>query len=139
VFNTFDILGIPLQRQGNVLVLERGSVGVEDACSGIRSLTACLFAGSFLAAVFLNRWWKKVLLVVCAMVFAFVMNIFRSLFLTTWAHLYGSDSIEGKVHDITGYAVLGFTCIGLLLLLPLFNLKLHAEGEDEEDDPPTER
>lgn len=131
VFNAFDILGIPLERQGNVLILEKGSVGVEDACSGIRSLTACLFAGSFLAAVFLNRWWKKVLLVLCAMIFAFIMNIFRSLFLTTWAHLYGADSIEGKVHDITGYAVLGFTCVGLLLLLPIFNLRL--QNDDDED------
>lgn len=136
VFNVFDILGIPLERQGNVLILEKGQVGVEDACSGIRSLTACLFAGSFLAAVFLNRWWKKVLLVACAMLFAFIMNIFRSLFLTAWAHMYGSESIEGKVHDMTGYAVLGFTCVGLLLLLPIFNFRLKiedsADGLEEE-------
>lgn len=131
VFNVFDILGIPLERQGNVLILEKGRVGVEDACSGIRSLTACLFAGSFLAAVFLNRWWKKVLLVACAMVFAFIMNIFRSLFLTVWAHLHGSESIAGTVHDVTGYAVLGFTCVGLLLLLPLFNFRLEL-GEEED-------
>ncbi len=133
VFHTFDILGIPLERRGNVLMLENGSVGVEDACSGIRSLTACLFAGSFLAAVFLNKWWKKVLLVACAMVFAFIMNIFRSLFLTFWAHLHGSESIAGKVHDMTGYAVLGFTCVGLLLLLPIFNFKLNVDGDEEAD------
>ncbi|MEM0965151.1 MAG: exosortase/archaeosortase family protein [Verrucomicrobiota bacterium] len=136
VFNTFDILGIPLERQGNVLILEKGRVGVEEACSGIRSLMACLFAGSFLAAVFLNKWWKKILLVACAMLFAFIMNIFRSLFLTTWAHLYGSDAIAGTVHDVTGYAVLGFTCVGLLILLPLFNLRLNLETftEDDPDD-----
>ncbi len=133
VFNTFDILGIPLERQGNVLILEKGQVGVEDACSGIRSLTACLFAGSFLAAVFLNRWWKKILLVACAMVFAFIMNLFRSLFLTSWAHLYGSDAIAGKVHDITGYAVLGFTCVGLLLLLPIFNFRLQEDESPDAD------
>tara|TARA_R100000027_G_scaffold62209_2_gene54183 strand:- start:18970 stop:19941 length:972 start_codon:yes stop_codon:yes gene_type:complete len=140
VFNVFDILGIPLEREGNTLILEKGRVGVEDACSGIRSLTACLFAGSFLAAVFLNRWWKKILLVVCAMLFAFIMNIFRSLFLTGWASMYGSDAIAGKVHDITGYAVLGFTCIGLLLLLPLFNfsLKLEDMPEGEEESPADE-
>ena len=134
VFNVFDILGIPLQREGNTLILEKGRVGVEDACSGIRSLTACLFAGSFLAAVFLNRWWKKILLVVCAMIFAFIMNIVRSLFLTSWAHVYGSDAIAGKVHDITGYAVLGFTCVGLLLLLPLFNFRLKLEETSYSDE-----
>lgn len=127
VFNSFDLLGFPLERQGNVLILEKGSVGVEDACSGIRSLMACLFAGSFLAAVFLDRLWKKVLLVACAMFFAFVMNIFRSLFLTAWAYLYGSEAIAGKVHDVTGYAVLIFTSIGLLILLPIFNFRFKLE------------
>ncbi len=133
VFNVFDILAIPLERQGNVLILEKGQVGVEDACSGIRSLTACLFAGSFLAAVFLQRWWKKVLMIVCAMIFAFIMNIFRSLFLTSWAHLHGSESIAGTVHDVTGYAVLGFTCVGLLLLLPIFNFRVNLEGPGDGD------
>lgn len=132
VFTTFDLLALPLERQGSILILpNQDYVGVEDACSGIRSLTACLFAGSFLAAVYLNRFWKKVLMVACAMVLAFVGNIFRSLFLTAWAYAYGSQAIDGKVHDITGYAVLGFTMVGLLILLPIFNFRL------EDDLPPS--
>ena len=96
-------------------------VGVADAFSGIRSLTGCPFAGSFLAAVFLDRFWKKILLVGVAMGLAFVTNLLRSLFLTAWAYAYGSDAIGGHLHDITGYAVLGLTSAGLLCLLPLFN------------------
>lgn len=121
VFTVFSLLGYPLIQEGNVLVLPLGSVGVADACSGIRSLTACLFAGSFLAAVFLDKMWKKVLLVFVAMGFAFLTNLMRSLFLTAWAYAYGSEAIEGKMHDATGYAVLGLTSVGLLCLLPLFN------------------
>ena len=121
VFTVFSLLGYPLIQEGNVLVLPLGSVGVADACSGIRSLTACLFAGSFLAAVFLDKFWKKILLVAIAMGLAFFTNLLRSLFLTAWAYAYGSDAIEGHLHDATGYAVLGLTSIGLLCLLPLFN------------------
>ena len=121
VFTVFSLLGYPLIQEGNVLVLPLGRVGVADACSGIRSLTGCLFAGSFLAAVFLDRFWKKVLLVAVAMGFAFFTNLLRSLFLTAWAYAYGSDAIEGRLHDITGFAVLGLTCVGLLCLLPLFS------------------
>ena len=55
VASVFDLLGLPLEQQGNVLALPTGKVGVEEACSGIRSLTGCLFAGSFLAAVFLEN------------------------------------------------------------------------------------
>ncbi|MFI5338153.1 MAG: exosortase/archaeosortase family protein, partial [Opitutales bacterium] len=92
---SFDLLGYPIEQQGNVLVLPRGSVGVADACSGIRSLTACLFAGSFLGSVFFDRLWKKVFLVVASMGFAFIMNLGRSLFLTSWAYAYGPDAISG--------------------------------------------
>jgi exosortase len=121
---TFDMLGFPLEQQGNVLMLPKGPVGVADACSGIRSLTACLFAGSFLGATFFTETWKKVTLVVASMFFAFLMNLARSLFLTGWAYSYGPDAINGTVHDAAGYAVLGLTCVGLLLLVPLLNLKL---------------
>ena len=138
VFFTFDLLGLPIEQQGNVLVLPKGSVGVAEACSGIRSLTACLFAGSFLASVFLDRLWKKISLVVMAMMFAVLTNLIRSLFLTAWAYNYGPQAIEGFVHDAAGYAVLGLTVVGLLCLLPLFNLKFtfsEPELAREEETP----
>ncbi len=120
----FDLLGLPVEQQGNVLALPRGNVGVEDACSGIRSLTGCLFAGSFLAAIFVDRWWKKGTLIAAALLLAFGTNLARSLFLTAWAYAYGPDAITGTVHDVAGYAVLGITVASLLLLLPILNLKL---------------
>ena len=121
VFTIFSLLGYPLVQEGNVLVLPHGSVGVADACSGIRSLTGCLFAGSFLAALYLDRFWQKSLLVAAAMGLALLTNLLRSLFLTGWAYAYGSEAIEGTLHDATGYAVMVLTVIGLFLLLPLFN------------------
>lgn len=147
VFNIFDIIGYEIEREGNVLLLPEGQVGVEEACSGIRSLTACLFAGSFLASVFLNRFWKKILLVCAAMGFAVLTNMIRSLFLTLWAYHHGSEAIEehwvlplvgdiGSVHDVTGFAILGFTCIGLIMLLPVFNFSLKNYHEMDDDDVP---
>lgn len=127
----FDTLGLPIEQQGNVLALPKGNVGVEDACSGIRSLTACLFAGSFLSAVFLESWWKKIMLVGAAMGLAFLTNLARSLFLTAWAYRNGPGAIEGTVHDIAGYAVLGLTVTGLLCLLPLLNLKVSVGTSPE--------
>lgn len=132
----FDVVGAPIEQQGNVLLLPKGAVGVADACSGIRSLTACLFAGSFLGAMFLDRFWKKAALVGAALGFAFVMNLGRSLFLTAWAYNHGPDAISGTVHDAAGYAVLGLTCVGLLALVPLLNLKFASlAAEDAESSP----
>lgn len=138
VYHVFNLLGMPIILEGSVLIMANGQVGVADACTGIRSLTGCIFAGCFLAAVFLDRLWKKILLVVLAMILAFITNLMRGLFLTGWAYKYGSEAIEGKVHDITGYAVLGLTTVFLLLLLPLFQLQLlPPEDEDEDEDGDT--
>ncbi|MEM8867789.1 MAG: exosortase/archaeosortase family protein [Verrucomicrobiota bacterium] len=142
VFGVLDFLQYDIQREGNVLILnDQDRVGVEEACSGIRSLTACLFAGSFLASVFLNRFWKKIALVGVAMFLAVFTNLIRSFFLTFWAYQNGSVSIDeplvlpllgdvGSVHDATGMAILGVTCVGLICLLPIFNYKLPEFEED---------
>jgi len=118
VFFVFDALGFSLEQRGNVLVLPNGNVGVEEACSGIRSLTGCLFAGSFMAAVYLKHFWGKVALVTASLAFAIGSNLLRSLFLTGWCYRFGAHAIEGTVHDVTGYAVLGVTIIALMCVMP---------------------
>jgi len=133
VYHSFDILGYAIVREGSVLRLPEGDVGVEDACSGIRSLTACLFAGSFLGAAYFQQFWKKLFLVGTAMLFAFINNILRSLFLTAWAYAKGPTGLDmhvkvfgmdlGNVHDFTGWVVLGFTVICLLVLVKLFSFE----------------
>ena len=143
VYHTFDLLGYAVVREGSVLKLPLGDVGVEDACSGIRSLTACLFAGSFLGAVYFEQFWKKAFLVGTAMLFAFINNIFRSLFLTAWAYAKGPEGLDshvvlwgmdlGNVHDFTGWVVLGLTVICLLILVKVFSIRLVYDLPPEEN------
>ena len=123
----FNMAGLPLGREGNILIMpDHGRVGVEEACSGIRSLTACLFAGCFLGAVFLRPLWKKSVVVVSAGALALGMNFMRSLFLTGWACGHGTRAIEGPIHDAAGYAVLAFTVAGLLCLVALLRRPARA-------------
>jgi exosortase len=132
VSSLLNFLGYEIIREGNVLLLPNGSVGVEEACSGIRSLTACLFAGSFLAASYVRLVWKKLLLVFFAMCLAFLTNLLRSFILTLCAYYQGSEVIDaplvlpligdvGTLHDVTGLAILGLTTLGLIILLPIIN------------------
>lgn len=142
VYTVFDVLGYAVIREGSILRLPLGDVGVEDACSGIRSLMASLFAGSFLAAVTFKVLWKKVFLVLTAMIFAFINNIFRSLFLTAWAYAKGPGGLDGavvlfgvdlgNVHDLTGWVVLGLTVACLLLLVRIFSIQLTYQLKPEE-------
>jgi exosortase len=118
VVATFHLLGIPAVRHGNIIELVNGTVGVEEACSGIRSLISCLFAGLFFSAVLVRRPFVRTVIILAAGPLALAMNLLRSMTLTLLAN--GGVSISGFWHDATGYIVLGLTSlllVGLALLL----------------------
>jgi len=118
VLHALNLLGVPAVQSGNVITLATASVGVEEACSGVRSLVSCIVAGLFFSATLVRKPWKRVLLVVLSAPLAIGMNILRSLALTLFANA-GID-IGGSWHDFTGFAVLGVTSLilgGLALCL----------------------
>ncbi|MBL9215523.1 MAG: exosortase/archaeosortase family protein [Opitutaceae bacterium] len=118
VLETLHFLGIPARQHGNIIELASTSVGVEEACSGIRSLISCLYAGCFFAAWQVRRPAGRAVLIVAAPLLALGMNFLRSLTLTLLANR-GTD-IMGFWHDATGFAILGVTALllaGLAILL----------------------
>jgi len=118
VLAALHFLGIAASRNGNIIELANTSVGVEEACSGVRSLISCVFAGFFFSATLVQRWWARALVILLAAPLALLMNFLRSLVLTLLANR-GVD-ISGTWHDATGFAVLGVTAGilgGLALLL----------------------
>ena len=118
VLRALHLLGIGAVRHGNVIELARGSVGVEEACSGVRSLVSCVFAGILFSALLVRRPWSRVLIIGLAVPLALGMNFFRPLAHTLLANR-GVD-ITGTWHDATGFAVLGVTALllgGLALWL----------------------
>ena len=114
VMGTLHLLGIAARQHGNVIELARTTVGVADACSGIRSLLSCLFVGFFLAAWQVREPKRRWALIVIAPLLALVMNFIRSLILTLLAN--SGTAIGGTWHDATGYAILGVTTILLIWL-----------------------
>lgn len=133
-------LDYPVTRQANLIILPDGDhVGVADACSGIRSLTACVFMGSFISALFINGWIRKLVMLALSAAFAIVLNIMRNTFLTIWAYKHGSRALDfdfgghgpkdagftlGTVHDIAGYVAMGITFFLLAALIPVINFKI---------------
>ncbi|MBW7894977.1 MAG: exosortase-associated EpsI family protein [Opitutaceae bacterium] len=118
VLGALHLLGIAASRQGNIIELANTSVGVEEACSGVRSLISCVFAGIFFSATLVRRAWARALIILLAAPLALIMNFLRSLTLTLLANR-GVD-ISGTWHDLTGFAVLGLTAVilgGLAVLL----------------------
>ncbi len=112
------LLGIPAMRNGNVLILADQYVGVEEACSGIRSLIACLFAGVFMGGLLLRGVWPRAFLVLAAGAIAVLANFGRAVGLCLLA-ANGTD-INGFWHDGSAYAVLGLTVLALFGLCTAF-------------------
>jgi exosortase/archaeosortase family protein len=118
VLHMLNLFGVPAIQTGNVIILAHTSVGVEEACSGVRSLISCIVAGLFFSATLVRRPAARVLLLVLAAPLALGMNLVRSLTLTLLANA-GVD-ISGAWHDLTGFGILGVTAAtlgGLALLL----------------------
>lgn len=121
VIQTLHLFGVPARQMGNVIHLATSSVGVEEACSGIRSLLSCVYAGFFFAAWLVRSRAGRAVLIVSAPLLAIGMNFIRSLVLTLMVN--AGVEIEGFWHDVTGFAILGLTAAFLALLATILESK----------------
>lgn len=123
VFHTLHFFGVPARQHGNLIELARTTVGVAEACSGIRSLLSCVYTGFFFAAWQVRRPSHRLILIGLAPILALGMNYSRSLLLTLLAN--AGKNITGFWHDTTGYAILGVT--SALLAWLAMSLETRAE------------
>jgi exosortase len=107
-----NLLGIPALQQGSVIQLPNCRVGVDEACSGIRSLQSSLMMALFIGDQSLRQVGLRWLLVGGAVGWAVVGNIGRSLYLSLTAHRHGAEALDA-VHDTAGWSVLVVTLVGL--------------------------
>lgn len=107
-----NLMGIPAQRTGSIIQLPSGQVGVDDACSGFRSLQSSIMAGMFIGFLLFKGWGWRITLVVISVLFAILGNLGRTLFLCYQGAANGIESIKG-VHDAAGWSVMAFTAAGV--------------------------
>jgi exosortase len=128
VMDVLQFFGVPSRQHGNVIELARTTVGVEEACSGVRSLISCVYAGFFLAAWQVRRPGRRLFLIALAPLLALLMNFIRSLTLTLLAN--SGVNIAGSWHDATGFAILGSTTAILVFAA------LQLETKEKPAEPP---
>ncbi len=115
-----NLSGIPAARQAHVIILPNGQVGVDEACSGIRSLQSSLMAALFIADLILHRLSAKIAFFFLGLGLAVIGNLIRSYLLSLIAYRNGIDILE-RWHDTAGWSILAFTSIGVIFLAWLFN------------------
>lgn len=104
--------GIPAQQEGTTLVLLNCTVGVEEACSGVRSLQSSVMIALAAGEFFSLRPSRRILLLAAGFLMALASNAARTLVLTV-AGIQGGASAMGKVHDLAGLGALGGLAAGI--------------------------
>ena len=109
------LLGIPAEQAGNLIRVRDQTVGVNEACSGIRSLQTVWMASLFLGELSRMSWKRRFALVAGGVAVALAANVFRASLLVWIAAQRGTSALE-KFHDTAGVSVLVIVFVGLLLL-----------------------
>jgi exosortase len=112
---TAMLLGIPAQVEGNLIRVSSGLVGVNEACSGIRSLQTSLMIGLLFGELkrFSALW--RVVLVGGAVAIALSANFLRAVFLVCVAATRNISEIS-RWHDIAGYTIVAVVFVGTMVL-----------------------
>jgi exosortase/archaeosortase family protein len=109
------VVGVPAVQHGNVMEVATGLVGVDDACSGIRSFQACLMIALFLGELYRLSVVRRLSLCLAGFALSFLFNVARTTLLTGVAAAKGVPAIA-QWHDPAGVTILVGCFAGLWLV-----------------------
>ena len=115
---TITLFGIPAQLEGNLIRIDTGLVGVNEACSGVRSLQTSLMIGLLFGELKRLSTSKRLLLLLGALGIAVVANFGRAFFLVWVAATQNVAAVE-QWHDAAGYTIVAAVFGGSLALAAL--------------------
>src|SRR5712691_8261923 len=107
-----QLAAVPALQHGNVIEVGTGFIGIEEACSGVRSLQATLMVSLFLGELYYFSWSRRLILIVIGALLAFVCNVVRTAILVWMGTTKGTKSIEAW-HDPAGLTLLMVCLFGL--------------------------
>jgi exosortase len=109
------LFGIPAQLEGSLIRVNTGLVGVNEACSGVRSLQTSLMIGLLFGELKRLSVAKRFVLVLGAVALAILANFGRALFLV-WIAATRNVGAVAEWHDFAGYAIVALVFCGSLAL-----------------------
>src|SRR5256885_7363626 len=114
------LFGIPAQLEGSLIRVNTGLVGVNEACSGVRSLQTSLMIGLLFGELKRLTIAKRFVLVFGALAIAIVANFARAFFLV-WVAATQNISAVDRWHDVAGYSIVAVVFCGSLALAAFLN------------------
>ena len=110
---TVSLCGIPAEVQGNLIRISSGVVGVNEACSGVRSLQTSIMIGLLFGELKRLSVRRRLVLLAGAIAIALVANLGRAIFLV-WIASASEVSAVDRWHDVAGYTIVGVVFLGSL-------------------------
>ncbi len=104
-------MGHPAVATANVVEVAGGVVGVDEACSGLRSLQAAVMLGLFFGEFYRLGLARRIGMVMAALGLAMAGNFARTTFLAWQAAVHGLAATE-RWHDTAGGVALLLTLAG---------------------------
>ena len=108
-----EVVGVPVLRQGNVILLASMPLDVAEACSGIRSLLTLVTLAIIYGYLMETRIWVRVLLAFSAIPIAVAANSFRIFGTGLLVQYWDPDKAEGFFHTFSGWLIF---VVALMLL-----------------------
>ena len=129
--------GIPAMPHGNVIEVATGTVGIDEACSGIRSFQATLMISLFLGEFYSLGPMRRVLCVFAGFALSFFFNLSR-MSLLVWVAARKGVAAIASWHDPAGVSILVACFFSLWALAVWLGRKRGAERNPEAGSPKPE-
>jgi exosortase len=112
-----NFVGVPVVQHGNVIEVVSGMVGIDDACSGIRSFQATLMISLFFGELYRLTILRRVVCILAGFGLSFLFNVGRTTLLT-WVAAHKGIAAIGGWHDPAGVTILVgcFVCLWFIAL-----------------------
>jgi len=123
-------VGVPAIAHGNVIEVSTGMVGIDEACSGIRSFQTSLMISLFFGEFYRLSTGRRWLLVPLGFLFSIAFNICRMSLLTLIAAQEGVPAIS-KYHDETGITIAILCTLALWGIAAVLMRKQTAESRKQ--------
>lgn len=124
-----DWISPPAVQHGNLIEVGPGVVGIDEACSGVRSLQSALMLSLFLGEMHRLSFRRRFGLLCLSLVCVLAANLTRTTFLVWTANHRGMQAMEAR-HDLAGILVMLIVLPGILGLARLLkpSMKEPASG-----------
>jgi exosortase len=113
---TLPWMGVPVLREGNVIILPAMPLEVAEACSGIRSLMSLATLAIIYGYLMERSTLVRVLLAVASVPIAVAANSFRIVGTGLLVQYWDPDKAQGFFHEFSGWLIFMVSLILLYLL-----------------------